>query len=43
MQLQCNSSKNYNDDVSMKLVYVGWDFGDCHYDNSIIIPNYNLS
>ncbi len=43
MQLQCNSSKNSSDDVSTKLVYVGWDFGDCHYDNPIIILNYKLS
>ncbi len=34
---------NFNDDVSLKLVYVGWDFGDRHCDNSKIILNYNSS
>jgi len=34
-----NSSNN----VSMELVYVGWDFGDCHCDNSRVILDYNLS
>ncbi len=29
---------NSSDDVSSKLVYVGWDFGDRHYDNSRAIP-----
>jgi hypothetical protein len=26
-----------NDDVSLKLVYVGWDFGDRHYDDYGVI------
>jgi hypothetical protein len=25
---------NSNGNVSLELVYVGWDFGDHHYDNS---------
>jgi hypothetical protein len=28
-----------SDDVSFELVYVGWDFGDHHFDDSKIIPN----
>jgi hypothetical protein len=27
------------DDVSLELVYVGWDFGDRHYDDSKVIPD----
>jgi hypothetical protein len=34
---------NYNGNVSFELVYVGWDFGDHHYDNSKTIPDYNSS
>jgi hypothetical protein len=34
---------NSNDNVSMELVYVGWDFGDHHCDNSIAILDYNSS
>jgi hypothetical protein len=33
--------KNLSDDVSSKMVYVGWDFGDHHYDNFKIILDYN--
>jgi hypothetical protein len=33
---------NFSDDVSLELVYVGWDFGDYLYDNSRIILDYNL-
>jgi hypothetical protein len=32
----------YNDNVSLELVYVGWNFGD-HCDNSKAILDYNLS
>jgi hypothetical protein len=31
-----------NDNVSLELLYVGWDFDD-QYDNSIAIPHYNFS
>jgi len=27
----------------LELVYVRWDFVDCHCDNSKVIPKYNLS
>jgi len=27
------------DDVSLELVYVGWDFGDRHCDDSKVIPD----
>ncbi len=30
-------------DISLELVYVGWDFGDHHYDNSRSIMDYYLS
>jgi len=34
---------NSSDDVSLELVYVGWDFDDGHCDNSRIILDYNSS
>jgi hypothetical protein len=37
-----NVENNFSDDRSLELVYVGWDFGDRDYDNSKIIPDYNL-
>jgi hypothetical protein len=32
-----------SDNVSFEPVYVGWDFGDHHYDNSKTISDYNTS
>jgi hypothetical protein len=34
---------NSTDNVSLELVYVGWDFGHHHSDNSKSISNYNSS
>jgi hypothetical protein len=34
---------NSTDNVSLELVYVGWDFGYHHSDNSKSISNYNSS
>ncbi len=45
--LKCNVELlfiyNSNGNVSLELVYVGWDFGDHHYDNSRVILDYNSS
>ncbi len=35
------AKNNFSDDVSLELVYVGWDFGDCLYENPRINSNYN--
>ncbi len=32
---------NFSDDVSSKLLYIGWVFGDHHYDNSKVILDYD--
>ncbi len=45
--LKCNVKLlfiyNSSGNVSLELVYVGWDFGDHHYDNSRVILDYNSS
>jgi hypothetical protein len=38
-----NPKKIYSENVSLELVYIGWDFGDHHYDNFRAILDYNSS
>jgi hypothetical protein len=33
----------FSNNVSLELIYVGWYFGDCHYNNFRVIFNYNSS
>lgn len=46
-KMENNEMKNISyyssDNVSSELVYVWWDFCDCHYNNSKIVLAYNLS